>query len=93
MVATGMVQAEPKSGMSYVVSPPAAGAYGKQAKPGSLYVEFDVPAGSVRMTNRQLGWAAIDGPNSNWAKMLAKRKGVPLPQLPPAANIRLVMTK
>jgi hypothetical protein len=50
MKASGRVQ-ESFSGTTHVASPADASAFINQAKPGSLYVEFNVPASSINATN------------------------------------------
>ena len=90
MVRTGHV-VESHSGVTHVASPANPEAYRKQARPGSVYVEFDVPAGSVTPTSTN-GWAKIPGPNSIEAR-LAKQRGQPVPQMPGAANIQQVEAK
>lgn len=49
-----------------------------------MYVEFDVPEKSLIHTNE--GWAKIAGPDSLEGR-LAKRKGLPVPEMPVAENI------
>ncbi|MDX1933131.1 MAG: hypothetical protein SFU56_11040 [Capsulimonadales bacterium] len=65
-------------------------AFIRQAKPGSVYVEFDVPSSSVVPTSE--GWAKIIGPNSLQGR-LAARKGLPIPQMPAAQNINPIASK
>jgi hypothetical protein len=89
MLKTGQVQ-ESYSGTTHVASPADVGAYLSQAKPSSVYVEFDVPRASLRATNE--GWAKIVGPNSLEGR-LALKKGNPPPQMPAASNIVRVRTK
>ncbi len=89
MVATGFVQ-ESRSGTTHVASPADQAAFQAQAAIGSFYVEFDVPRDSVKPT--QPGWAKILGPNTLEAR-LAAAKGQPIPQMPPARNIRHIATK
>jgi hypothetical protein len=89
MVDTGMVQ-ESLTGTTHVAYPAKASAFYNQARPGSMYVEFDVPATSVVPT--QEGWAKILGPNSLQGRNAARR-GRPVPQLPPAGNIVHLETK
>ena len=84
MIVTGRVP-ESYSGTTHVALPPVASAFIRQAKVGSLYVEFDVPAGCLRITGR--GWAKIIGPNSLEGRA-ARRKGQPVPQMPAARNIQ-----
>jgi RHS repeat-associated protein len=83
MAASGRVQ-ESFSGTTHVASPADASAFINQAKPGSLYVEFNVPTSSLKATNA--GWSKIIGPNSLEGR-LAGRKGLPVPQMPNATNI------
>lgn len=89
MQSSGLVQ-ESYSGTTHVVWPANEMAYFNQASPDSVYAEFDVPVFSIRQT--QEGWAKILGPNSLEGR-LAARKGLPVPQMPPATNIRLVTSK
>jgi len=90
MVKSGSVQ-ESLSGGGYtnVLNPPNPVAY-KAAVPGSLYVEFDVPASSV--LPKSVGQGLIPGPSGIYAK-LALRKGLPVPQMPKATNIKIVAPK
>jgi hypothetical protein len=75
---------ESLSGTTHVALPANPNAFLKQAKPGSYYVEFDVPATVVKPT--QQGWAKIVGPNSLEGR-LARKKGLETPQMPTAENI------
>ena len=88
-VATGSVQ-ESTSGTTHVAFPVDQTAFQSQAAAGSLYVEFDVPASSVKQT--QPGWAKILGPHTLEAR-LALARNHPVPQMPPAKNIQHVATK
>lgn len=53
--------AEGAGGRTYVVSPPNPSSY-TGARPGSIYVEFDVPTGSLRPGSKP-EWGVIPGPN------------------------------
>jgi hypothetical protein len=84
MIDTGMVQ-EGAGGVTYAAEPATPEAYGREAAPGTGYVEFDVPSdllypggkpGYVKMCTRQ-----------GQPGRIAARKGLPIPQLPPALNI------
>jgi hypothetical protein len=86
---TGFVQ-ESYSGTTKVALPANPEAYMRQAPVGDLHVEFDVPASSVRQT--QQGWGKIVGPNSLEGR-LAARKGLAVPQMPPATNMVHTATK
>ena len=78
MQTTGMVQESTGGGGgSWVASPASPTAY-NAAKPGSLYVEYDVPANSVKPAGS--GWGRIPGPNSVEGR-LAATKGEAPPQL------------
>ncbi|WP_163786848.1 RHS repeat domain-containing protein [Myxococcus vastator] len=89
MQSTGKVQ-ESLSGTTHVAHPAAPEAFMSQAKPGSVYVKFDVPTSSVRPT--QAGWAKIVGPQSLEGRLAAK-KGLPIPEMPAATNIEHAATK
>ena len=89
MVKTGTVQ-ESTSGTTHVVLPANPKAFEKQAKPGSVYVEFDVPVASVKQT--QAGWGKIVGPNSLEGR-LAARLGRPIPKMPAAYEIEMIIMK
>lgn len=85
MVKTGMVQ-ESYSGTTHVANPASIEAFGI----GQIYVEFDVPTSALIQTNE--GWAKILGPNTIEARLAAK-KGLPIPEVPPATNIQVVGKK
>lgn len=89
MVDTAQVQ-ESSSGTTHIAFPAAFAAFQAQAKPGSLYVKFDVPASSIKPT--QLGWAKILGPNTLEGR-LALRAGKPSLVMPAALNIQHHLTK
>ena len=83
MKVSGRVQ-ESFSVTTHVASPADAAAFINQAKPGSLYVEFNVPTSSLKATNE--GWSKVIGPNSLEGR-LAARQGLPIPQMPAATDI------
>ena len=85
MMETGYVQ-ESFSGQTYVANPASSEAFAKQAKPGAIYVEFDVPTSSLKQTKDV--WAKILGPNTPEARLM-KRKGLPIPEMPKANNIEI----
>ena len=85
MLATGKV-IQSSTGTTHVAYPADINAFGKQAKNGAIYVEFDVPKTSLVPTNE--GWAKIVGPDSIEGR-LAKRKGLPIPEMPEASNINI----
>jgi hypothetical protein len=92
MVDSGHVQVG-NGGTTSVASPANAESYMAQARPGSHYVEFDVPTGSLRPGGTP-GWSQIPSPeNVLWGK-LAPQRGYPMPQSPvTACNIIHVATK
>jgi RHS repeat-associated protein len=83
MRTSGRVQ-ESFTGTTHVASPADAAAFINQAKPGSLYVEFNVPTSSLKATNQ--GWSKVIGPKSLEGRAAA-RKGQPIPQMPAATDI------
>ena len=89
MVKTGKVQ-ESFSGTTHVANSASIDAFFKQAKPGSIYVEFDVPTSSLSQTKDI--WAKILGPNTPEAR-LRQMKGLDIPQMPFAKNIKIVGEK
>jgi hypothetical protein len=89
MVKTGKVP-ESFTGTTHVASPADINAFGKQAKPGSIYVEFDVPSSSLKPTNE--GWSKIVGPNSLEGRLEAK-KGKPIPEMPSITNLKIKGSK
>ncbi|MET0268413.1 MAG: hypothetical protein ABW202_22705 [Duganella sp.] len=89
MLNTGKVQ-ESYSGTTHVLLPPDWYAFSRQARPGDLYVEFDVPAICLKVTGN--GWAKIIGPHTLEAR-IAIRNGLPAPQMPPALYLRHVASK
>ncbi|HEX7801785.1 MAG TPA: RHS repeat-associated core domain-containing protein [Pseudoxanthomonas sp.] len=89
MAKTGKVQ-ESLSGTTHVASPADAATFGRQAPSGSVYVEFDVPAASVKSTGP--GVAKIVGPNSLEGRLAAK-KGQPAPEMPACTNIKVCGSK
>jgi hypothetical protein len=91
MLKTGMVQ-ESYSGTTHVLFPGHQASFARQALPGSVYVEFNVPTESVKATQAQTGWAKILGPNTIEGRLAAK-KGQPIPQMPKATNITKITSK
>ncbi|WP_424923356.1 hypothetical protein [Actinocrispum wychmicini] len=78
MVATGCVQGG-EGGVSRVAFPSDPTAH-RAAPKGDMYVEFDVPAGTL-MPGGTDAWRSIHGPNSPGGRLNAN-KGLPLPELP-----------
>ncbi|WP_456356011.1 TreTu family toxin [Goodfellowiella coeruleoviolacea] len=66
--------------------------HARQARPGSRYVEFDVPCSCLKPGGAP-GWALIPGPNHKIFGPLAVRRGEPLPRMPEARNIEWVTSK
>ena len=90
MVDTGMVQPG-QSGAISVASPTNPRAYLRQAVPGSLYVEFDVPEGSL-IPGGAKGWATIPGPDTVFTRYNIQRGLAPY-DFPSAQNIQWVASK
>ena len=90
MLDTGMVQPG-RTGVINVASPADPLAYMKQAVPGSLYVEFDVPESSLVQGGTK-GWATIPGPDSLFSRLNIQRGLLPY-EFPPALNIQWIASK
>ncbi|MGC9496975.1 polymorphic toxin-type HINT domain-containing protein [Streptomyces sp. WG7] len=89
---TGKVQAGSGGTSTYVAHPANSDAYRKQAAPGSIYAEFDVPCSCLKPAGEP-GWAQIPGPQHPiYAKLNAKR-GLPPPEMPSFENLRIVDRK
>lgn len=89
MLDTGRVQVG-RDGQTYAAFTPEG--YMKTAQKGFVYVEFDVPASSFRLTNPELGWVRFLSPNSIEGKRAAIQ-GLPIPELPEALNIELLAVR
>ncbi len=88
MVETSRVQMSPNGNTTYVANPADINAFSKQAKNGSIYVEFDVDSSSVYPAGKN-GWAQIPGPGSLIDRLNAK-KGLPaIEDMPTANNIQI----
>lgn len=74
------------TGTTHIGYPANIDAFGKQAKLGAVYVEFSVPKESLIKTNDEQ--AKIVGPDSLEGR-LAKRKGLPIPEMPEVTNIEV----
>lgn len=90
MLETGYVQKPYNADQSYVAYPADYNAYYKQTSKGNVYVEFDVPSGSLKQTKDI--WAAIPGSNSVYSKMNV-RKGLEPYSFPKVTNIKLIGEK
>ncbi|WNS42043.1 hypothetical protein [Paenibacillus sp. MMS20-IR301] len=89
MIKTGKV-IESYTGTTHVAHPADVNAFRKQAKPGSMYIEFYVPQSALTQTN--VGWAKVVGPSTLEGR-LAARKGGRLPEMPSATRIKIVDVK
>jgi len=91
MLETGKVQFSQNSKISHVANPADQTAF-KAAKPGSVYVEFDVLTDVLQQggTDR---WGIIIGPNSVYDRLNQQRGLPPIKETPDVANIRLVGRK
>jgi hypothetical protein len=91
MIQTGRAQ-ESYTGTTHVAYPNNPSAFYRQATSGQQYVEFDVPASYVRITEEGEGWAKIIGPNSLEGRA-ARKLGLPVPSMPEVYNVLSIMTK
>jgi len=87
MALTGRVQ-ESFSGTTSVANPANIESFAKQAKPGSIYAEFDMPINSLKPTST--GWSKVLGPNSLEGRHAAQLGIKPITKMPTATNIRIV---
>jgi hypothetical protein len=90
MVKSGEVQVG-AGGTTSVARPASPGSYGAQAKPGSVYAEFDVPSNAVQ-PGGNAGWGQIPTANNTVGRLAVKR-GQPVNPGIPASNIKVVQTK
>ncbi|MCP3017205.1 HINT domain-containing protein [Nocardiopsis dassonvillei] len=89
---TGKVQAGSGRTSTYVAHSDNSDAYRKQAAPGSIYAEFDVPCSCLKPAGEP-GWAQIPGPQHPiYAKLNAKR-GLPPLEMPSSENLRIAGRK
>ena len=92
MLETGRVQMSPDGNRAYVANPADINAFGRQASPGSVYVEFDVISSSIRPGGTD-GWGIIPGPGSIFDKA-GQNKGLPaIVEMPKATNISIEGSK
>lgn len=91
MLSTGEIQPSPNNPqVKHVAYPSNSDAFGRQAPSGSLYVEFDIPSGSVKSAGS--GWGRIPGPGSPESR-LSKSRGNGVINYPKVSNIRKVGSK
>lgn len=91
MVATKEIQPSPNNPqVKHVAYPSDPNAFGRQAPNGSLYVEFDIPSGSVKSAGS--GWGRIPGPGSPESR-LSQSRGNGVINYPKVSNIRKVGSK
>ena len=88
MVETGKVQMSPNGNTSYVANPADINAFGSQAKPGSIYVEFDVDSSRIYQAGND-GWGQIPGPGSLYDRLNIKKGLPPIEDMPNAYNIKI----
>ncbi len=92
MKSTGRVQMSPDGNTAYVAVPADMNAYGRQARPGSLYVEFDVDSSRIFPAGNE-GWGQIPGPGSLYDRLLRKKGLEGFSDMPKANNIQVVSRK
>lgn len=83
MISTGRVQ-QGGGGKTDVCRPADPAAYQRQARPGSIYVEFEVADERLIQGGRE-DWASIPGPGSFHAKLRGNFE-----DMPEAENVRVV---
>ncbi|WP_234319999.1 RHS repeat-associated core domain-containing protein [Streptomyces sp. SBT349] len=77
---TGQVQAGRGGASTYVASPANSDAYRRQAAPGTIYAEFDLPCSCLKPAGEP-GWAQIPGPRHPLYSRLNARNGLPPPEI------------
>jgi len=92
MLETGKVQMSPNGNTTYVANPSDITSFEKQAKPGSVYVEFDVDANSVFPAGNS-SWGQIPGPGSLYDRYKIKNGQDAITSMPDAQNITLIKEK
>nr|WP_028247983.1 hypothetical protein [Pseudobutyrivibrio ruminis] len=63
-------------------------AFGSQAKPGTMYVEFDVDSSRIYQAGNE-GWGQIPGPGSLYDRLNIKKGLPPISDMPNAYNISI----
>jgi RHS repeat-associated protein len=87
MVETGKVQMSPNGNTTYVANPANPNAF-KAASSGSVYVEFDVPTGSIAPAGNE-NWGQIPGPGSLMDRLYQSKGLPPINGMPDATNIKI----
>lgn len=77
----------PNGNTSYVANPADPNAF-KGASSGSVYVEFDVPTGSINSAGNA-NWGQISGPGSYWDRVNQGKGLPPITEIPNATNIQI----
>ena len=88
MLKTGKVQMSSNGNTTYVSNPADINAFGKQAKSGSIYVEFDVKMDSIYPAGNE-AWGQISGPGSYWDRINQHKGLPPITDMPYAFNIQV----
>ena len=88
MVETGKVQMSPNGNTTYVANPADINAFGSQAKPGSIYVEFDVDSSKIYKAGNDV-WGQIPGPGSLYDRLNMKKGLPPIEDMPNAYDIKI----
>ena len=92
MIETGKVQMSDNGNATSVVNPADPNAFKSQAKPGTIYVEFDVPINSIQ-PGGNANWGIISGPGSLWDRFYQSKGLPPITEMPDAINIKIVEVK
>lgn len=87
MIETGKVQMSPNGNTTYVANPANPNAF-KAAPNGSIYVEFDVPTGSINPAGNA-NWGQISGPGSLMDRLNQSKGLPPINGMPDATNIKI----
>lgn len=89
MKSSGKVQMSPNGNTTSIANPADPSAFGNQAKPGTIYVEFDVPTNSIR-AGGNANWGQIPGPGSLWDRFNQSKGLPPITEMPNATNIQIM---
>lgn len=93
MLSTGKIQVGSEGEATYTLLDGPDG-FVNQARPGSVYAEFDVKASSAWwVTNAALGWATIPAPGSSQAHRWRIVTGQPIDEMPDATDISDVLRR
>lgn len=78
----------PNGNTTYVANPADINAFSKQAKPGSIYSEFNVDSNRIYPAGKS-GWGQIAGPGSLYDRRNIKVGKPPIVDMPEAIKIKI----